>query len=131
MVSDIHVPRWYLPCRYAYTRDVPMDPSTIIQLLPAADRFQMEGLLKTCCHALVKEMTLENCMQIRAFARAFAFSCRELTDAADKFLLENFAWIYCFSAEFLQLDVDDLCNILGSGKLNARTEGITLDAVCR
>ncbi|KAK7101967.1 kelch-like protein 10 [Littorina saxatilis] len=117
--------------KYAYTRDVPADPSAIIQLLPAADRFQMEGLLKACCQALVKEMTLDNCMQIRAFARAFPFSCRLLTDEADKFLLENFAWIYCFSAEFLQMDVDDLCNILGSDRLNARSEGITLDAVCR
>jgi hypothetical protein len=67
------LPPFAWPCRYAYTRDVPVDPSTIIQLLPAADRFQMEGLLRACCQALVKELTLDNCMQIRAFAKAFAY----------------------------------------------------------
>jgi hypothetical protein len=69
----VWLPPFASPRRYAYTRDVPVDPSTIIQLLPAADRFQMEGLLRACCQALVKELTLDNCMQIRAFAKAFAY----------------------------------------------------------
>lgn len=91
----------------------------------------MEGLVKACCNALIQEMTLESCMHIRSFARAFPFSCSRIKEAADKFLLENFAWIYCFSADFLQVDVDDLSDILKSDRLNARTEGIPLDAVCR
>nr|KAG5694268.1 hypothetical protein BaRGS_021583 [Batillaria attramentaria] len=117
--------------KYAYTRDVPKDLQTIVHLLPAADRFQMEGLLKSCGQALAQELTPDNCVQIRAAVRAFSFSCKELKEASDKFLLENFPWIYCFSPEFLQLEVDDLCEILGHDKLNVRNEGIPLDAICR
>lgn len=117
--------------RYAYTRDVPSDMSTVVQIIQAADRFQIEGLLKTCCHALVQEISLETCMQIRSLARAFPFSCCAIKVAADKFLLENFTWIYCFSSDFLQLDTDDLCDVLANDRLNVRTESIPLDAVCR
>ncbi|XP_046575253.1 LOW QUALITY PROTEIN: kelch-like protein 10 [Haliotis rubra] len=114
---------------YAYTRDIKIDRENVEQLLPAADQFHVTGLVRLCCDFLLKEMCAENVIGIRAFARAYF--CHSLERHALRFLLQHIGEVYSNSNEFLQLDVEEVCEILGSDDLNVKNEEIVFDAVLR
>jgi len=114
---------------YAYTRHVKLSWTIIEELLPAADRFLVTGLMKPCCDFLKKSINPENVIGIRNFAKVY--SCRELERDAFTFILRKFHEVSANSTEFLNMDVDQLCEILDSDYLNVRNEEMAFDAVIR
>jgi len=114
---------------YAYTRHVKLSWSNIEELLPAADRFIVSGLMKPCCEFLKKNINPENCIGIRNFARTY--SCTELENLAFNYTLRKFDEVSTKSEEFLNMSIDQLCEILDSDNLNIRNEEMVFDAVIR
>ena len=114
---------------YAYTRDITITPDNIEQLLPAADQFHVNGLVKACCDYLASELTPENCIGIFKFARTYY--CHNLERTSFRFLMQNFSEVFTHSSEFLQLPVDEVCYILESDELNVKNEEIVFDSVLR
>ncbi|XP_041366387.1 kelch-like protein 10 [Gigantopelta aegis] len=114
---------------YAYTRELIITRENVELLLPAADQFHVMGLLKQCCDFLYNEITPENVIGIRAFARAYF--CHQLERSATKYILQNVSDVYTTSNEFLQLEVEEVCEILGSDDLNVRNEELVFEAVLR
>ncbi|KAJ8317347.1 hypothetical protein KUTeg_005251, partial [Tegillarca granosa] len=114
---------------YAYTRDAPITSETVERLLPAADQFHVAGLIKACCDFLQSEIDSENCIGIRNFARTYF--CHALERHAFRYILHNFGDIFTRSMEYLQLNIDEVCEILSSDDLNVKNEEIVFDAVIR
>ncbi|XP_059169558.1 kelch-like protein 10 isoform X2 [Physella acuta] len=114
---------------YAYTRHAKVTSANVEQLLPAADQFHFMGLVKDCCDFLISELCADNCIGIRKFAQTYF--CSNLEQQALKYVLVNFTSVYTNSNEFLQLDIDEVCEILQSEHLNVRTEELVFDALCR
>ncbi|KAK0055278.1 kelch-like protein 10 [Biomphalaria pfeifferi] len=114
---------------YAYTRHVKLSWNNIEELLPAADRFLVSGLVKPCCEFLKKNISPENCIGIRNFAQTY--SCRDLEKESHNFVLRRFQDVATTSQEFLEMPIDQLCEILDSDYLNVRNEEMVFDAVVR
>lgn len=114
---------------YAYTRHVKLDWTNIEELLPAADRFLVSGLMRPCCEFLKKGINPQNCIGIRNFARAY--SCQDLEGVSFNFILRRFDEVSTNSTEFLNMPIEQLCEILDSDYLNVRNEEMVFDAVVR
>ncbi|CAL1537583.1 unnamed protein product [Lymnaea stagnalis] len=114
---------------FAYTRTAKLTPENIEILLPVADQYHVTGLLKLCCEYLHKNLTYENCIGILRFAQAH--NCRGLEKAALRYTLKNFSHVYTSSNEYLQLNLEMVCNMLSSHQLNVSCEEYVFDAVCR
>lgn len=114
---------------YAYTRDVHINSENVEWLLPAADQFHVNGLVKGCCDYLVSEMGSENCIGIRKFSKAYF--CHSLERTALKYLMQHFNDVMNKSNEYLQLDIDEVCDILECDDLNVRNEELVFESILR
>ncbi|XP_052791911.1 kelch-like protein 10 [Mya arenaria] len=114
---------------YAYTRRIDVCPDNVELLLPAADQFHVNGMVKACCDYLAAEMTAENCIGIYKFAKTYF--CHQLERTAARFLMQNFITISKDSNEFLQLTCEELAEVLSRDELNVKNEEIVFDAVLR
>ena len=114
---------------YAYTREAEVTPDNIECLLPAADQFHVLGLVKMCCEYLQSEMSSENCIGIRIFAKSYF--CHSLERTAFRYLMQNISDVVTNSNEYLQLNVEEVEDILRSDDLNVKNEEMVFDAVLR
>lgn len=114
---------------YAYTQDVLITADNVERLLPAADQFHINGLVKTCCDFLLLQISNENVIGIRAFAHAYF--CHNLEKSANSYLMKHFSDIFVVSNEYLQLNIDELCDIIDADELNVRNEELVFDSVLR
>ncbi|OWF51388.1 kelch-like protein 10 [Mizuhopecten yessoensis] len=112
---------------YAYTRRAKIDKNNIESLLPAADQFLVHGLVRRCCDFLARELEPENCIGIYKFARTYF--CLDLERIAYRYLMHNINDVMNGSAEYLNLDLTEVCEILSSDDLNVNSEEITFLAV--
>lgn len=114
---------------YAYTREAHINSENVEELLPIADYLHILGLLKLCCQYLESNLSVENCIGIRAFARAYF--CTELEKESFKFLLRTFRELSVKSNEMLTLSSEDMVEILSHDELNVKTEKPVFEAIIR
>jgi len=114
---------------YAYTRQVDVNPENVEVLLPAADQFHVNGIVKQCCDFLKTQLNAENCIGIYKFAKMYF--CRILEKTAFRYIMHNFHTISTLSSEFIQLTPDELQDILAHDELNAKNEELVFDSVLR
>lgn len=114
---------------YAYTRRARIDQTNVERLLPAADQFLVHGLVRGCCDFLVGELEAGNCIGIFNFARAYF--CHNLERTAYRFMMHNFSEVLNHSAEYTDLCVADVCEILSSDDLNVKNEEMAFMALLR
>nr|QTM97704.1 KLHL10 [Sinohyriopsis cumingii] len=114
---------------FAYTRELHVTQENVEQLLPAADQFHVNGLVKACCDFLASEICAENCIGIYKFS--CTYFCHNLERATFRYLMQNFTDVYSNSNEYLQLTVDEVCSFLASDELNVKNEEIVFDAILR
>ena len=95
-------------------------------LLEAADRLQIQPLLNDCSDFLVSQLSHDNCLGIREFARLH--NTQELFSASTDFILEQFSAVSSCS-QFLALDFDPLCELLSRDHLQAPGEEAVYRAV--
>ncbi|XP_035211034.1 kelch-like protein 10 [Stegodyphus dumicola] len=111
---------------YAYSGRTEVTDDNINKFLPAADQFNVLGIIDDCTRFLLYKMNYENCIGIRNFAQTFF--CFELEDAANRFILSNFVDVVQESEEFLEMQVDELVLLLNSDRINVRNEEIVWEA---
>lgn len=103
-----------------------MDCEAAAGVLEAADRLQIQPLLSDCSDFLRSQLSHDNCLGVREFARLH--NCQELFTASTNFILENFSAVSNCS-EFLDLDFDPLCELLSRDQLQAPGEEAVFQAV--
>uniref|UniRef100_A0A0L8I331 BTB domain-containing protein n=1 Tax=Octopus bimaculoides TaxID=37653 RepID=A0A0L8I331_OCTBM len=128
-ITDITVDIMRSIIQYAYTQDCCINHNNVKSLLVAADYFNIIGLLRICSEYLISQLNAHNCIGIEKFAQTYF--CQELQQVAHRYLMVNFSEVYKVSNEFLQLNVDNVCEIFASDELNVRSEEITFNAIVR
>uniref|UniRef100_A0A667Z8R5 Kelch like family member 10 n=1 Tax=Myripristis murdjan TaxID=586833 RepID=A0A667Z8R5_9TELE len=118
----------HLIIEFAYTLSVPVTEENVEELLAAADQFNIQGALDTCCEFLGQQLCPENCIGIWKFVDIY--NCLELKFKAYMFILQHFEEVATFD-EFLQLSVEELADIIQRDDLNAKQESTVFEAIVR
>ncbi|EHB02827.1 Kelch-like protein 10 [Heterocephalus glaber] len=114
---------------YAYTRTVPITPDNVEKLLAAADQFNIMGIVRGCCEFLKSKLCLDNCIGICKLTDYYY--CPELRQKAYMFILHNFEEMMKVSAEFLELSVTELRDIIEKDELNVKQEDAVFEAILK
>ena len=117
---------------YAYNREVNITVDNVHELLPAADQFNIEGIVFKCCKFLEENLTPDNCIGLRKYAQQYF--CTKLEEAALSYLLEHFETIISSATtgehdEYNNLSCGELEQLLGYDELNIRSEEHAFEAV--
>ncbi|XP_043911358.1 kelch-like protein 10 [Protopterus annectens] len=128
-ISGVSADMMQLIIEYAYTRTVPVTVDNVEELLVAADRFDVLGIVTACCDFLESQLCLENCIGIKKFADCYY--CPELTQKASLFILHNFEEMTKVSIEFLQLSALEFEEIIENDELNVKKEEVVFEAIIK
>ena len=113
---------------YAYSTETAVPKERVVELMIAADLFQMSSLLQHCCNFLKKHLTSQNVLTIRAYAHLHR--CWDLYRSCNEYVIMNFNLV-TKTEEFLQLPSDDLEDIISSDCLRITSEEEVYSAVIR
>jgi len=97
---------------YAYRGDVKVNLNNIENLVIAADRFNIFGIIQATTHFLQSVCSFHNCIGIYLFAKAYNF--HQLEAAIEMFILKNFESVLNKSKEFVTLAEKELLKRLFS-----------------
>lgn len=114
---------------YAYTGTAPLTAANVGALLMAADQFHVTGIIRLCCEFLRSQLSPDNCIGI--WRLTDRYYCPELREAACLFILHHFQEVSRVSAEFLELPVSHLKDIIEKDELIVREEGAVFEAVLK
>ncbi|XP_072023135.1 kelch-like protein 21 isoform X1 [Amphiura filiformis] len=90
---------------YLYTSHIQITTDNVQDLLIASDFFLLKCLVHACTDFLKRQLHVDNCVEIHKFAEERG--CPELTHAALRFVLRNFADVSRTDG-FLQCSADDI-----------------------
>lgn len=113
---------------YAYCIETSVPWDRILELLIAADLFQMESLLVDCSTHLQEQLTPQNVLSTRAYAHLHR--CWKLYKFCNEYILKNFRFIAATS-EFLDIPLNDLMEIASDDCLRVTCEEEVYNAVKR
>ena len=108
-----------------YTGQISINNDNVQTILSAASIFQLEALKVACANFLVKQLAPCNCLGIHAFAQAYG--CTRLAEQARKHTLLKFAEV-ASCEEFLQLELEQVCQLLSCDHLKVTSEEEVFDA---
>lgn len=128
-IPDVTSEMMELIIDYAYTRENQVTGENVELLLPVADQFHVLGLVKACCNFLKSEVTPENVLGIRNFAKHYF--CSSLERYAHRYAMEHFTEIAQNQNEILQLSLTEMMELISSEELNVRSEETVFDCVLR
>nr|CAD7396438.1 unnamed protein product [Timema poppensis] len=125
----IQLPNHIVECilDYAYTGSCKITSDNVQMLLPAADQYEIVGIIQQCCRFLLEELRPSNCLGILRFAHHYF--CRELENKGRRYVLYNFKKILRESLEFKDLLAEELEIILKDDELNIRNEETVFEAI--
>ncbi|XP_061776945.1 kelch-like protein 10 [Nerophis ophidion] len=111
---------------FAYEGSVSVTEDNVKELLLAADRFNVTGIVETCCTFLTEQLCPENCIGIWQFTK----NCYtpELEFKAYQYILYHFEEV-ATSDELRQLSVRDFCDILDRDDLIVKKENTVFEAI--
>ncbi|XP_074659238.1 kelch-like protein 10 [Tubulanus polymorphus] len=114
---------------YAYTRETDITADNVDTLLPAADQFNVVGLVRACADFITNQLGSENCIGIRNFARQYF--CRHLERQADNYLMQNFVDVATKSDELMSLQLSEFTEIMSCDELNVKNEEAVFETVIK
>jgi kelch-like protein 10 len=117
---------------YAYNREVNITGDNVHELLPAADQFNIEGIVFKCCKFLEESLNPDNCIGLRNYAKQYF--CTKLEEASLSYILEHFESIISTASngeheEYNNLTCDELEELLAYDELNIRSEEHAFEAI--
>ncbi|KAG9331822.1 hypothetical protein JZ751_016943 [Albula glossodonta] len=121
------VMRLFIEHIYEHTLTVTED--NVTPLLKAAKEFSFLGVAQACIDFLKAQLCPKNCIGI--WNAAESQLCPDLRHCAFRFILHNFEEVGRSSAEFLDLSLTQLCDIIGDDELNVRQEDVVFDLLLR
>ncbi|XP_031572890.1 kelch-like protein 2 [Actinia tenebrosa] len=113
---------------FFYSGKVAIDEDNVQSLLYASCLLAVKDVKEYCCDFLQREITVSNCLGIRAIADTL--SCSELFEAANLYVTENFS-VVLVCEEFLLQPFESLSTLIDSDYLNISGECELLDAVVK
>ncbi|GFT39689.1 kelch-like protein 10 [Nephila pilipes] len=114
---------------FAYSGCTQVTEDNVIHLLPAADQFNVLGMLRDCTNFLLQKMDCENCIGFGEFASCFFLL--DLEKAAEKYLLSHFVEVVTQSEEFLDMALESVVWLLNHDRINVRNEELVWEAGLR
>ncbi|XP_035229277.1 kelch-like protein 10 isoform X2 [Stegodyphus dumicola] len=105
---------------YAYSGKTLVNEDNVNELLPAADQFDVEGMVDYCTKFLLKSLSAENCLGIWRFGKDYFI--KSLEQEAFRFVLNHFPAVVETSEEFFELSDSSLKCILKEDTLNTKKE---------
>ncbi|XP_061835856.1 kelch-like protein 10 [Nerophis lumbriciformis] len=111
---------------FAYTGSVSVTEDNVQDLLIAADKFSVRGIVQTCCTFLTEQLCPENCIGIWQFTK----NCYapELQLQAFEYMLYRFEEV-ANTDELQQLSLQDFCDILDRDDLIVKKENTIYEAI--
>ncbi|XP_061835806.1 kelch-like protein 10 [Nerophis lumbriciformis] len=111
---------------FAYEGSVSVTEDNVKELLLAADRFNVTGIVETCCTFLTEQLCPENCIGIWQFTK----NCYtpELELKAYQYILFHFEEV-ATSDELRQLSIRDFRDILDRDDLIVKKENTVFEAI--
>nr|XP_057937268.1 kelch-like protein 10 isoform X2 [Doryrhamphus excisus] len=111
---------------FAYTGSVSVTEDNVQDLLVAADKFNVIGIVQTCSTFLTEQLCPENCIGIWQFTK----NCHtpELQLKAYQYILYHFEEV-ATADELRQLSMPDFCDILDRDDLIVKKENIVYEAI--
>ncbi len=113
---------------FAYSVETSIPSDRVLDLLIAADLFQMDSLLEHCSGYLQDKLTPQNVLSTRAYAHLHR--CWGLYKSCSEYILTNFRYIVNTN-EFLQLSSQELQDIISDDSLRVKCEEEVYNAVKR
>ena len=113
---------------FAYSAETTITTDRLLDLMMAADLFQMDSLLQHCCSYLQSQLTPHNALSTRAYAHLHR--CWKLYKSCEEYILTNFRCI-AETNEFLEMPSDVLEDIVANDCLRVRCEEEVYNAVKR
>lgn len=114
---------------FAYTGQCDITNDNVQDLLVAADKYDILGVVQRCCAFLLNALTPENCLGIIRFAKHYF--CGDLEERGDRYIRNNFKDIVHCSPEFIELSADELCMWMCHDELNVRNEELIFETIER
>uniref|UniRef100_A0A3B3VR90 Kelch like family member 10 n=1 Tax=Poecilia latipinna TaxID=48699 RepID=A0A3B3VR90_9TELE len=114
---------------YAYTSSVVVTEDNVVELLAAADRFAVPGILQACCDFLQQTLCPKNC--IKTWKLADHYKILDLKEVAYLYILQHFEEVVEVCADFQQLPVEELVELIRKDELNVRKETFVFEAILR
>uniref|UniRef100_A0A3B3SL34 Kelch like family member 10 n=1 Tax=Paramormyrops kingsleyae TaxID=1676925 RepID=A0A3B3SL34_9TELE len=112
---------------YAYTYSVLITVDNVESLLVAAEELNILGIVQCCSDFLLNQLCLENCVGLLKIADIYCLN--QPHQYAFSSILKNFKEVVSTSEEFLELTLQQLCDIIVKEELNVRQEDVVFDAV--
>lgn len=111
---------------FCYTAHLTIETGNVQDLLPAANLFEMGGVVDACCTFLASQLHPSNCLGMRQFAGVH--SCTGLWKKCNMFMQQRFPEI-ALHEEFLELSFEEVKKIVADSNLNVRGEEQVYEAV--
>ncbi|XP_028292262.1 kelch-like protein 10 [Gouania willdenowi] len=113
---------------FAYTNNVTLTNDNVFDLMITADSWNITSLVDDCCEFLGNHLSLENCVRVL-----------QMTESIYSPILQErvFIFICCHFEEvvkleeFLQLQMHELADILGSDGLNVQQESTVFEGILK
>ncbi|KAM9445375.1 kelch-like protein 10 [Clarias gariepinus] len=112
---------------YIYIQQVKITEKNVHELLTTADFLVMDRLVNECSMFLKGQLCPKNCIGIWRFA-CFNF-CMQLQQQALQYILYNFENVVSVVEDFLDLTVEELCDIIEKNELNVKNEKVVFEAI--
>ncbi|XP_061591417.1 kelch-like protein 10 [Cololabis saira] len=113
---------------HAYTGSVSVTEDNVLDLLIAADQFNVDDVIRLCCSFLEEQMCPENCIGIWHLTHTYFYP--ELRSKAFHYITEHFEEV-ARCEEFLQIPVEELTDIIEKDQVNVKQESCVFEAVVR
>ncbi|XP_065651792.1 kelch-like protein 20 [Hydra vulgaris] len=104
---------------FSYTGVIEINIKNVEELFCGSSLLNIESLQSACVRFLCHQLDSSNCIGIRDFANIY--SCTQLERYANRYIHQHFLDV-SNTEEFLNLNVDDLCNLLKNDSLQVRNE---------
>lgn len=127
-LQGVHPDAFHAILGFFYTGKITISKENVQIILSAASIFQLEDLKTACANFLTKQLAPCNCLGIRAFAQAYG--CSRLAEQAWKHILLKFPEVSS-SEEYFQLDLAQVCQLLGCDHVRVASEEQVFDAAVR
>ncbi|XP_077471949.1 kelch-like protein 10 [Stigmatopora argus] len=125
-IHGLTAPLMQLFVDFAYNGSVSVTEDIVQDLLIAADKFNVTGIVRTCSAFLAEQLCPDNCIGIWQFTK----NCYtpELEDNAHQYILYHFEEV-ATSNELWQLSIQDFCDFLERDDLIVKKENTVYEAI--
>ncbi|XP_078610542.1 kelch-like protein 9 [Branchiostoma floridae x Branchiostoma japonicum] len=118
-LKDVPYTRLKEMVEYIYTSDIALRWKSLEETVDVASRLQVLPVLDVCSEFLKASIVADTCMDIYQLASVYYLT--DVTTAVNSYILEHFQ-AFCKNADFLELSVDQLAQVLKSDSLNCAAE---------